>query len=391
MKLNIPPYVRIVMDTLYENGFSSYVVGGAVRDALLGDEPEDWDVATNATVEDTKRCFKKHFDAGARHGTVGVLSEGKVVEVTTYRVDGEYEDNRHPKKVEFTDRIEDDLKRRDFTINALAYNDECGLLDLFGGIDDLKDGLLRAVGNPDERFSEDALRILRALRFSARLGFGIEKDTLESIKKNAHLLLNISAERICDELKKMLLSADDVSVLYDSGVFGVIMPGGSNNAQIIKKTKRVLPLRLAALLLGAKREACVRSLQSLKLDNKTKNDTLKILDILCEGIEGGDVDVRKALHKYGHDLLLQAFDLMSASGVDTAELLNIYARVKDDPCTIKSLVVSGDDLLKLGIEGRRIGATIKALMDAVLQSPSNNKREVLLNMAKELQKSCNKN
>ena len=217
LKLNIPEYVKKVVNTLNENGFEAFVVGGAVRDAMLGQNPDDWDVTTNAPAQKTKECFHRHFDTGIKHGTITVLMDKKPVEVTTYRIDGEYKDNRRPESVAFTADIKEDLKRRDFTINSMAYNDQVGLMDLYGGAEDLKNKIIRCVGDADTRFNEDALRIMRAIRFAARLGFDIEEKTFESIKKNRYLLKNISAERIQAELVKMLETSDDLHLLFKSG------------------------------------------------------------------------------------------------------------------------------------------------------------------------------
>lgn len=206
MKIQLPEKVRIIINVLQKHGYEAYAVGGCVRDSILGRVPDDWDITTSATPLETKALFSRTFDTGIEHGTITVLLDKEAFEVTTYRVDGEYEDSRHPKEVTFTRSLKEDLLRRDFTINAMAYNDTEGLIDIFGGIEDLNNKTIRCVGNAEERFSEDALRILRAVRFAAQLGFEIEEETQEGIRKLAPTLANISAERIQVELIKMLIS-----------------------------------------------------------------------------------------------------------------------------------------------------------------------------------------
>ena len=204
--INIPETIKTIIDTLYDNGFEAYAVGWCIRDSLLGRSPHDWDVTTSASPEDVKRIFRRTVDTGIAHGTVPVLMGKEGVEITTYRLDGKYEDNRHPSEVTFTKDLKEDLKRRDFTVNAIAYNDHTGIVDPFGGMDDLHSRIIRCVGEPAERFLEDGLRIMRAVRFSAQLGFEIEERTKAAIAGHARLLSNISAERIASELIKLLTS-----------------------------------------------------------------------------------------------------------------------------------------------------------------------------------------
>ena len=226
MRFHIPRKVNDIIEELMRNGFEAYAVGGCVRDMLLGREPEDWDITTSATPQEVKKIFRRTVDTGILHGTVTVLMDKEHYEVTTYRLDGEYEDNRHPKQVSFTSSLSEDLKRRDFTMNAMAYNEKEGFVDLFGGMEDLQKGLIRCVGSPKERFDEDALRILRAVRFSAQLGFTIEAETLKAIREKCDNLKNISAERIRVELTKLLFSdhPDRLRDLYQVGITRVILP-----------------------------------------------------------------------------------------------------------------------------------------------------------------------
>ena len=226
MQISIPDYVAGIIGKLQDNGFEAYAVGGCVRDSILGLEPNDWDVTTNALPQEVKRLFRRTVDIGIEHGTVKVMHKNDGVEITTYRIDGEYEDSRHPKEVTFTPDLKEDLRRRDFTINAMAYSNSTGLVDLFGGKEDLKTGIIRAVGDPKERFSEDALRILRALRFSARFKYDIEDETKQAMVLLAPTLSRISAERIREELEKMIVSdnPDRLRWAYIFGVTKVIFP-----------------------------------------------------------------------------------------------------------------------------------------------------------------------
>ncbi len=226
MDFHIPEKVNIIIEELNRQGFEAYAVGGCVRDMVLGREPEDWDITTSAKPLEVKKLFRRTVDTGIQHGTVTVLLDKEHFEVTTYRLDGIYEDNRHPKEVSFTSSLTEDLKRRDFTINAMAYNEREGFVDLFGGLADIEKGIIRCVGSATERFDEDALRILRAIRFSAQLGFAIEEETLKAIRDKAAHLSHISAERIRAELTKLLLSEhpDRLRTLYETGITAVILP-----------------------------------------------------------------------------------------------------------------------------------------------------------------------
>ncbi len=220
-----PEEVMNIIDVLMEHGYEAYTVGGCIRDCIMGRQPKDWDIATNAYPDSVKGLFERTLDTGLSHGTVTVMMGSGSYEVTTFRIDGRYEDGRHPEYVEFTRRLEDDLKRRDFTINSMAWNAECGIIDLFGGMGDIAARIVRAVGAPAERFREDALRMLRAVRFAARLGFGIEKFTFEAIKDNCALIRRISAERIRDELTGILTSDDPgkFTLLAETGLLGELL------------------------------------------------------------------------------------------------------------------------------------------------------------------------
>ena len=226
MVLTIPEKVEFIINKLETAGFEAYAVGGCVRDSILGRKPDDWEITTSAKPEQVKALFRRTVDTGLQHGTVTVMIDKEGFEVTTYRVDGEYEDGRHPKEVTFTASLEEDLKRRDFTINAMAYNTSSGLVDMFGGLEDIKKKIIRCVGNPLERFTEDALRIMRAVRFSAQLGFEIEKETKAALSVIAPNLKNVSAERIETELVKLLVSPhpDYLRTAWETGITKEFLP-----------------------------------------------------------------------------------------------------------------------------------------------------------------------
>ena len=226
MKIEVPEKVNYIIGILLEHGYEAYAVGGCVRDSIIGREVNDWDITTSASPQQVKALFRRTIDTGIQHGTVTVMLEKEGFEVTTYRIDGEYEDGRHPKEVTFTSNLEEDLKRRDFTINAMAYNEQVGLVDIFGGESDLEKGIIRCVGVAGERFDEDALRILRAFRFSAQLGFIIEEKTLASAKARAENLKKISAERIRTELTKLLVSKYPNRLIQamEAGITNVVLP-----------------------------------------------------------------------------------------------------------------------------------------------------------------------
>ena len=226
MTIQLPEKVKFIIDTLTDAGFEAYAVGGCVRDSILGRTPGDWDITTSAAPDQVKHLFTKTIDTGIQHGTVTVLEGKEGFEVTTYRIDGEYEDNRHPKEVMFTQNLIEDLKRRDFTINAMAYNETEGLIDAFGGIEDLGKKVIRCVGSPEDRFTEDALRMMRAVRFASQLGFTIEKHTKEAISKLSSNLAQISAERIQVELVKLLVSdhPEQMRTVYETGMSRVFLP-----------------------------------------------------------------------------------------------------------------------------------------------------------------------
>ena len=380
MKIAIPEYVKKALKTLADKGFEAFVAGGAVRDALLGMTPDDWDITTNALVEDVQNLFNRHFDTGIKHGTVTVLVDKKPIEITTYRIEDEYENNRKPKSVRFTSSLDEDLKRRDFTINAMAYNEETGLVDLFGGTQDLKNKTIRCVGNPDERFSEDALRIMRAVRFSARLNFEIEAKTLESIKNNCHLLKNISAERIQSELVKTLTTGSNVDVLFSSGIMEAIAPEIEKcNIDFVNSVDSDAEVKLASLLSETNIDSAREFFNKLKFDNKTKNNTLNILNCFAQQMPKNDVDMRKILSVYGVEIVKKVLRLWQISAGEEYKNTNtLFERNKNLPHTIGMLAIDGNDLISMGIRGTDIGKTMKMLLEEVINKPETNTKSQLL-------------
>ena len=300
--IDIPADVRYIIEKLRTAGYEAYAVGGCVRDSLLGKIPKDWDITTSALPEEVKQIFTRTIDTGIKHGTVTVLLNGTGYEVTTYRIDGEYLDGRHPEEVSFTSKLDEDLKRRDFTINAFVYNEAEGVKDLFGGLDDLKNGIIRCVGDPIQRFGEDALRILRAVRFAAVLNFKIEKGTYEAAEKLAGNLSKVSAERIKAELEKTLASdnPDHIGILHDMGIDRVILKELAGIKDMkpllrsLKRSKAEASVRWAVLCYYIKRDSVhdtvsvKRILSGLKFDNKTSDKIILFLNTFEKYIE--DVD-----------------------------------------------------------------------------------------------------
>ena len=274
IKLQIPEKVKTIIARLNIHGYEAYAVGGCVRDALLGREPKDWDITTSAKPDEVKAIFQRTIDTGIQHGTVTVMLEKEGFEVTTYRIDGEYEDSRHPESVEFTSNLLEDLKRRDFTINAMAYNEEEGVIDAFSGMQDLEQGIIRCVGNPIERFEEDALRMLRAIRFSGQLGFVIEEETKKAIQKKAETIANISAERIREELDKLLVSPhpEKIKDAYQMGITKVVLP----ELDMMFETSQDNPHHQYNV-----GDHCVKALQEMQKEAKTNQVTEKEYHALC--------------------------------------------------------------------------------------------------------------
>jgi len=301
MYIKLPIKVKYIISKLEENGYEAYAVGGCVRDSVLGRVPEDWDITTSATPEEVKKLFKATIDTGLQHGTVTVVIEKEGYEVTTFRLDGDYSDGRHPDRVAFTSSLTEDLRRRDFTINAMAYSEKTGLIDKFDGEKDLEDGVIRAVGEAEERFSEDALRMLRAIRFAGQLNFDIAGKTFDAIKKLSPNISKVSVERIAKELEKLILSDNPeyIGLVYETGIFEVIAPEiveFFKNREIYKSIKvlkeadypdkkRLYQIRMALFLEDLGVDKAARLLKHLKLDNDTINTVKKLLILLQRDVE----------------------------------------------------------------------------------------------------------
>ncbi len=447
MKLIIPDDARFIINTLYDNGYDAFVVGGCVRDAALGVEAKDWDITTSAKPEDIKRCFKnKHLiSIGEKHGTVGVVINKKVYEVTTYRIDGDYNDNRHPETVEFTDDIEKDLSRRDFTVNAMAYNDKVGLVDPFNGQLDLKYKALRCVGNPDERFEEDALRILRGLRFASVYNFSIESNTATSIIRNKKLLNNISMERISSELNGILCGKNVNFILRRyKDVIAVLIPElvatfdfAQNNPHHNKTVWRhttasvanIEPdslLRMVMLLHDVGKPLALKTdengvdhfkghnrfsavlaktaLKRLKYPTKFIEDAVILIEYHDVRFTDNKKQIKHVLNIIGVDnfkrlMKVQKADILAQSKyMQDAKLKNLnlanYAFesiIRNNDCyKIKDLKINGSDLIHLGItDGKTIGDILEILLDNVIDETINNDNIDLKIKALEIYKEYN--
>ena len=440
MKITLPRKVLMIINNLQLHGYEAFAVGGCVRDSILARRPEDWDITTSAKPEEIKRLFRRTVDTGIEHGTVTVIIGKDSYEVTTYRVDGAYEDGRHPKEVRFTSRLEEDLQRRDFTINAMAYNDDVRLVDVFGGMKDLNHHLIRCVGDPRERFSEDALRILRAVRFSAQLNFPIEPDTAEAIKELAPTLEKISAERIQAELVKLLVSPhpERIRDAYELGITKVILPewdamaGVEQNTphhrydvaehtiRAMKYVKRDKILRLTMLFhdMGKpstkttdengrdhfKGHALVseqiarKVLRRLKFDNETVKTVTRLVCYHDYRMEATPKNVRRAMNRIGVELFpyylaVRMADAKAQSPYRRREKIeNIVAvrklyqeaLLEEDCVTLRQLAVSGRDLMDLGMNpGREIGSMLSELLEYVIDDPKRNEKEILRGYVKE--------
>ena len=445
IQIRIPEKAKYIIETIQNAGFEAYVVGGCVRDSILGRTPGDWDITTSARPEQVKQLFRRTIDTGIQHGTVTVMLDKEGFEVTTYRVDGKYEDSRHPKEVTFTPNLEEDLKRRDFTINAMAYNETEGLIDIFGGMADIEAKWIRCVGNPEERFGEDALRIMRAIRFSAQLGYEIHEDTITAIRKLAPTLQKISAERIQVELTKLLTSAhpDTLREAYEYGITKVILPEFDTIMETPQKHKHhkysvgehtlhalveIAPeknLRYAMLFhdIGKPQTLTVdedgtthfhghpavgeeiarKILRRLRFDNDTVSVVTRLVRYHDYG-NGVTPDlriVRRAVNRIGEDIfpllfpvrradILAQSEYMRAEKLENLELWKtLYQEMleKKQCISLKTLAVTGRDLIAMGRKpGRELGETLQKLLELVLEHPEWNTREILLQKAEEMSK-----
>ncbi len=376
MTVTFPENVKLIFDIFSRHGFEAYAVGGCVRDSLMGRVPYDWDITSSSPPEKTLEIFESEgfrvIPTGLRHGTVSVLIDGVVYECTTYRTEKGYSDSRHPDLVEFTSNLSDDLCRRDFTVNAMACGADGKIIDLYGGMEDLEKKTVRCVGNSWERFCEDALRILRAVRFAAKLGFRIEQNTKGSAKKLAPRLKNISDERKSAELRKILESdnADyGIKLLFDLGLMKFIIPDLCSAPSIsLDALPKKFEIRMAALI---GRDASI-DLSALRLSRKCSDDIKK----LCEKISvtRDSVGARRLLQSFGE----LAEDVCILDGDEEFAALVSSEREKSPPLSISSLAIGGKDVQSLGIEGKEIGRALAFLLEKVIVDPSQNQRDILI-------------
>nr|WP_124068150.1 CCA tRNA nucleotidyltransferase [Clostridium sp. E02] len=394
MKIQIPEPVRMIIEQLNIHGFEAYAVGGCVRDSFLGRLPKDWDITTSAKPEHMKEIFPKTVDTGIQHGTVTVIMGHEGYEVTTYRIDGEYEDGRHPKTVEFTASLLEDLKRRDFTINAMAYSGKDELVDEFGGIKDLESGIIRCVGNPLDRFTEDALRILRAIRFSAQLGFQIEEETENAIAVIAKNLKNVSKERIQVELTKLLLSDHParVRLVFENGIATYLTEHFLHTETGLLQIEKLnrLPdkkhMRWSGFLRFLSEREAVTILRELRLDNDTIDQVGTLVRLWKTEIPADKSAIRKVMSglplNLFYDLLcIQKLYLFDGYQKQLKQVeLYVEEIIRSGDCIrLKDMAVSGRDLIAAGIKpGPRMGEVLQVLFDEVLKNPDNNNREYLL-------------
>lgn len=429
MRIEMPYEAEWIIDNIRSHGYEAFIVGGCVRDAVLGRIPGDWDITTSAKPEQVKEIFGKTVDTGLKHGTVTIIKHGKGYEVTTYRIDGEYLDGRHPETVEFTPDLREDLKRRDFTINAMAYSHETGIVDEFEGMEDLKRRVIRCVGCAGDRFTEDALRILRAVRFAAQLDFVIEDETYKAIVKIAPNLTHVSKERIQVELTKLLLSdhPEKIWMVDETGIADYVTSGfpevferelereNSHNAGenetpgtcgcLVEGASRdtlkecwtglaALPAdkshRWAGFLRHMTPEQAVKILRGLKLDNDTIGNVKSMVMAFQAPLAVDKVQIRKLLSRVTEYQFLGAMQLKKLDGDETVpELLQLFEEIREagDCVSLKQLAVNGGDLLQQGLEkGKQIGDGLMYLLNLVLEEPKLNKKDILLEKINQFKK-----
>lgn len=455
MKIQMPEDVKFILEKLNIAGYEAYAVGGCVRDSILGKIPDDWDITTSAKPEEIKALFPRTIDTGIQHGTVTVMRNHVGYEVTTYRIDGEYEDNRHPKEVIFTSDLLEDLKRRDFTINAMAYNhleDEekensvlsiekykqqsknVGLVDAFGGMQDIQNKIIRCVGNPIHRFEEDALRMMRAVRFSAQLGYEIEKETKKAIQALSGNLANISAERIQVELVKLLVSnhPDYLRTAYETGMTKVFFPEfdkametqqnnlhqkytvGEHMLHSLNYVRKDKVLRLTMILHDIAKpetlqtgedgianfhdhcdvgeEMARKILRRLRFDNDTIGKVCRLVKYHDQKLSLNPEKLRKSIVTIGPELFgllleVKEADMLAQSDYKREEkqkeledIRGVYQQIleAEDCLTLKDLAVTGRDLIDMGMKpGKELGAMLQKLFEYVLENPKKNTREDL--------------
>ena len=387
-----PKYVQDIIDRLENSGESAYIVGGSLRDMLLGIEPHDYDVTTSALPLRTLEIFSdmRVIETGLKHGTVTVISQGEPIEVTTFRIDGEYTDSRHPDSVSFTDDITADLSRRDFTVNAMAYNPRRGLVDPFGGSEDVKRGIIRAVGDPQKRFTEDALRIMRAFRFSAQLGFSIEAETLAGAVSCAEGLSNIARERIGSEFIRLVTSEHPTASLRamkETGILKYALGSYEPSDRLIDSLPRMPrtdTARLGLLLSETDRDSGREILHGLRCSGKQTTGALAVSTGSWRRVETAK-DARALIAVTG----VYATDAALASvlrGISPEGAAEETEKQKNTPSRLQDLKINGKILSEMGAKGKLIGSTLDRLLAAVIEDPSLNERETLTGMAEKIMK-----
>ena len=439
--IKVPEEVQYIIGTLEENGYEAFIVGGCVRDAVLGKEPEDWDICTSALPEQTIKCFKEQhiIETGLKHGTVTIVVEHKPFEITTYRIDGSYSDNRHPDSVEFVNDLKEDLSRRDFTINAMAYNPDRGVVDFFDSISDIKDHVIRCVGDADKRFQEDALRIMRALRFAAVLGFDIEEKTSAAIFRNKELLKNIAAERISSEINKLIVGQNigDLLLNYTSVIKTIIpeiseMIGFEQNnpyhyldvwrhtIESVVNAPADKVLRLTMLFHDIAKPKCYtvndsvghfyghpqvsadmtkQILKRLKYDKDTVKTVTQLIFYHDTDIQPKRKHIRRWLNRIGEERFRRLIEVMKADVMAQSERSRMEKIselekvipvldeiIKQQLCfSLRDLDVNGRDLIAAGVtEGAEIGKTLNRLLEMVIDELLENEKDKLIAAAKEL-------
>ena len=432
--MKIPKNAQVIFQLLENAGYECFLVGGCVRDMLMGKEPHDIDITTNAEPQETQKVFSDFhtLDIGLKHGTVTVMVSGEPVEITTYRTESGYTDGRHPDKVIFTKNIRDDLSRRDFTCNAIAYNPSVGLVDPFGGMADIENKTLRCVGVAEERFTEDSLRILRALRFASCLGFTIREDTAKAIYTCRELINIVSPERIFTEISKLICgkNAGEIISLY-SDILAVPLPEIKDmkgfqqhnfhhiydvlghTAKVVDSVSPTVDLRLSALFHDCGKPDCFsmdengvghfyshasisarkadEALTRLRCDNATREKVVKLVKIHDSPIEPDSRVIKKKLQKYGEEIFFDLIKLQRADNMglapeflyrqETYTKLEEIARqiIEENQCfSLKDLAVKGNDMISLGLKGKDIGTALEELLKAVIEEKSANDKELLM-------------
>ncbi len=384
--MNIPAAVKEILGRLANSAHRADVVGGAVRDALLGKEPSDFDITTSALPEEIKEVFKneKTVDIGIRHGTVAVILSGKQYEITTYRIDGEYRDNRHPVSVSFSKNIKDDLSRRDFTVNAMAYSEEYGLTDEFCGREDLEHRIIRAVGEPELRFSEDALRILRAIRFASTLDFEIEPKTAAALEEKKSGLADVSGQRIAVEWKKLLAGVGSYRILSEyKSIISAVLPQLSEMKlpKLSVWQEATVPEReLMLFYLNSDTEGFRSAKARLKSDSASLKFGTAVLDIMKKLPIKCSTGLYRLLVDCEDEPLVCALRIGAALGVSSyADFELCQAKIASGhPRKVGMLAVSGTDVLALGIRGEAVGRILSELLWRVTVGQCENSREALV-------------